>query len=244
MSKTRRNIVPSSNGHATNRVEAILSPKPELVPLFLKKPVQALTENQKKYLQAIESNDVTIVTSCAGTGKTTLAIGSAISYLAERRVDKIVIARPMVHCDEDVGFLPGDLQDKLNPYLRPIVDELGEFITAEQMARLMSGKIPIIEGVPLGLIKGRNFKRSFVILDEAQDATYKQLKSFITRMGLESKVIITGDLSQSDRFVDHQKIPLWKIMDRLKNVPRVGIVTLGPEDIQRHPLLNHILKKL
>src|SRR6476661_3595344 len=103
MSKTRRNILPSSNGHATNRIESLLSPKPEIIPFFLKKPVQGLTANQKKYLQSIEDNDITIATSCAGTGKTTLAIGSAISYLADRRVDKIVIARPMVHCDEDVG---------------------------------------------------------------------------------------------------------------------------------------------
>jgi phosphate starvation-inducible PhoH-like protein len=221
------------------------SDKPPL-DLTLKRPVRYKTPNQQAYLESIRSNDITFCTGQAGCGKTHLAVGMAATYLSKGLIDRIIVVRPMICTDEELGILPGGVEDKLGPYLVPVYDEFLEFFTESQLDAFGKGKYPIIRGAPLGTLKGRNFKKAVVILDEAQDATYAQLKTFITRLCEGSKIIIVGDPNQSDRLRDSRTdiTPLEEIMHRLEDgdVEGVGICRLLPVDNQRHPRMARILE--
>lgn len=255
MSRAKKIVQTSRNGNGpTNRLADVLGPhlngngnveKSIIdVPFSLKTPVQGNTPGQKNYIKTMQHNDITIVTGDAGTGKTRLSVGIAADYLAKGLVERIIFVRPAVNCDEDLGFLPGELQSKLGPYLVPAYDELFCFFTTEQITALTSGKRPKIEGVSLGMMKGRSFRNSFVLLDESQDATYKQLKMFLTRIGEGTKMVIAGDVTQSDRFDHEDSTPLRKIMNLLEGVDGIGFARLTPADIQRHPKIGMILERL
>ncbi len=204
--------------------------------------VTGKTKNHQAYLKAIDTSVVTIVTSRAGTGKSWMACGRAIEMLLAGKVKRIVVTRPMVQCDEELGILPGDVNDKTGPYIQPLMDAFGDFIGAKELAKLCEAGI--IETVPLAFMRGRSFKDAFIILDEAQNATYSQLRMFLTRFGLNSKVVINGDISQSDLKIG--RCPLLDVIDNFKHQPDfskkpISIVTMGdPADIMRHPFLQWI----
>lgn len=262
MSKTRRNIPTQSHEHANangngksngrlhvNRIEDLFTApavqeKAEGPDLSIKQPIIARTPNQKLYLKSIRDNDLTIAIGPPGVGKSRVSLGYAATALSKGWVERVILVRPAISCDEELGFLPGDLLAKLGPFLRPSYDELLDFYTFKQLDHLTSGKFPIIEGAALGQIKGRTFKNAVVILDEAQDATYKQLKNFLTRMGENSKVIVTGDTNQSDLYDDRRDSPLEDVMRKMTGATGVGFVEFTPEDIQRHPRIEQILERL
>lgn len=259
MSKTRRNISPQSqvNGRANgtngrlhiNRIEDLFTPptSQEKIPeldLSIKQVVSARTPNQKLFLKSIRDNDITFCTGEAGTGKTHLSMGYAATALYKGTASKIILVRPAVSCDEKLGFVPGDLMAKLDSFLIPSYDELLEFYTPTQLNKLMGGRFPIITGAPLGQIKGRTFKNAVVVLDEAQDATYRQLKNFLTRMGENTKIIVTGDITQSDTFDYPEDTALYEVMGKMDGAVGVGFVRMTPADGQRHPRTEQILERL
>jgi phosphate starvation-inducible PhoH-like protein len=244
MSKTRRFSRNGNNGHTVLPNLGEIIKKPQVPNKELKRPVHGRTQNQKAYIQAIHHNDITICVGPAGTGKTHLAVGVAATYLSRGWAERIIMVRPIVSCDEEVGFLPGELEKKIGPYLRPLTDELCEFFTDEQLNTFATGKRPIIEMVPLAMIKGRTFKNSVIIIDEGQDATYKQLKRFLTRMGDASKIIVTGDLTQSDRFEEDEITALEEIIGKLEGAVGISIVRFTPADQQRHPRMEQILSRI
>lgn len=203
-----------------------------------KKLIRVSSPGQKKYIEELEKKDIVFVIGPAGTGKSYLAIVAGLIYLKEERVKKIILTRPVVEAGERLGFLPGDLQQKVNPYLKPLYDFLEEFLGYERLERLLEKKK--LEVVPLAYMRGRTFKNAFVLLDEAQNTTPLQMKMFLTRFGSGSKMVITGDITQID-LEKNQKSGLlhaWKI---LRNVDEIGFVELNKEDIVRHDLVKKIV---
>jgi len=199
------------------------------------------TNNQKEYIRAAADNTVTFCQGVAGSGKTHIAIGMALEYLLEEKIKKIVITRPVLEAGERIGYLPGTAEEKLHPYLLPILDEVNYFIGLAQYTSLKNNNK--IEIVPLGLMRGRNFHDCFIVADECQNATYMQLKMLITRVGRNSKLILTGDIDQSDLNKNIQGG--FKIMsDALKNTSGIGITSLDNSDIVRNPIISVILEKL
>ena len=210
------------------------------VPLLEKsREVKPRTEGQARYVQAIRDKDLVLCTGPAGCGKTYLAVAMAIHALRTDRVRKIVLARPAVEAGEKLGFLPGDMLAKVNPYLRPLLDALNDMLDYEQVRRYMSKDM--IEVVPLAFMRGRTLNNTFMILDEAQNATVTQMKMFLTRMGEESKIVVTGDATQYDLPED---VPsgLKDAVDRLGGIEGVGAVKLGRADIVRHKLVRDIVR--
>ena len=197
------------------------------------------TDGQGRYVQALRENDVTICVGPAGTGKTFLAVGMAVTLLRQGVVKKIVLVRPAVEAGERLGFLPGDLVAKINPYLRPLLDALNDLIDLEQVKKYMEAEI--IEIVPLAYMRGRTLNNACIILDEGQNATTAQMKMFLTRMGMSSKIIVTGDITQVD-LPPTLKSGLVDAMNRLRGIPRLGISQLDEKDIVRHPLVQQIVK--
>lgn len=201
------------------------------------------TLNQEKYLEAIRGKTVTICTGPAGTGKSFLSCGVAAQMFNEKKIDRIVLTRPLAECDEEVGILPGDLLEKISDSMRPMLDALEEFLGAKAVEQMIAtGQIDI---VPLAKMRGLTFKNSFVMLDEAQNATMRQLRMFLTRIGTESKVVVSGDHTQSDLPYTGQN-SLMDVIDRFsvnchKNI---AIVKLGREDIVRHPLIQWMDERL
>ena len=201
------------------------------------------TPNQAFYLQTLQTKIVTIYTGPAGTGKSYLACGQAARMLRREEIEKIVICRPLVECDEELGTLPGDLWDKVSIIMSPLLDALEQFNTPKEIEKLKAdGKLQI---VPLGQMRGSTFRKSFVIVDEAQNATFKQLKMFLTRFGVDTKVVVCGDASQSD-LRGYGSNPLTEVIERFADNcnPDIGIVKLGREDIVRHPLIAWIDERL
>jgi phosphate starvation-inducible protein PhoH and related proteins len=242
MSKTKRSLAQSYNHVNKLNIATTNGKKDEIE---LKSIVRARSVNQKNVLRTIKENDIVCVDGCAGSGKTFLSVGMAAYYLARKHVDKIIVTRPVIDNDEELGFLPGNLDEKISPYLRPIFDEFSYFFTDEQMKGLRAGEFPKIEIAPLTIImKGRTFKNAFIILDEAQDATYKQLKRFITRIGEGSKMVITADISQTDLYNHEYDPPIVNIMKKLEGIEGIGHARLDPSDIVRHPLLAQILERI
>ena len=203
------------------------------------KPVKPKTLGQKSYVNAIRSNTVTIGIGPAGTGKTYLAVAMAVSAFRAHEVNRIILTRPAVEAGERLGFLPGDLQQKVDPYLRPLYDALLDMLGAETYQRYLErGNI---EGAPLAYMRGRTLDDSFIILDEAQNTTGEQMKKFLTRLGFRSKMVITGDATQID-LPDGKRSGLSEAERILRNIPDINITRLDGRDVVRHKLVQDIIK--
>jgi phosphate starvation-inducible protein PhoH and related proteins len=203
------------------------------------KPIKAKTINQKKMIDAVDHNDIVFAIGPAGTGKTYTAVALAVRALKNKTVKKIVLTRPAVEAGENLGFLPGDLKDKVDPYLRPLYDALDDIFPAEKLAFFLENRT--IEIAPLAYMRGRTLDNAFIILDEAQNATPLQLKMFLTRLGPSAKCIITGDLTQID-LPQHQKSGLRQSIDILDNIDGIAITYLTTDDVVRHRLVKEIIK--
>ena len=198
----------------------------------------ARTKGQKDYYNIVKRNDVTFSIGPAGTGKTFMAVAFAVSALTSKEVDKIVLCRPAVEAGENLGFLPGDLKEKVDPYLAPFYDSLGEMISISKYKPLIADKV--IEIIPLAFMRGRTLNNAFMILDEAQNATKTQMKMFLTRLGNNSKAIITGDTTQID-LPNNVKSGLVEVVDLLKNIDGIGFAHLTSKDVVRHKLVREII---
>jgi phosphate starvation-inducible PhoH-like protein len=201
--------------------------------------VRPRTDGQARYVKAMREADLTLCVGPAGTGKTYLAVGMAVSLLRQAAIKRIVLVRPAVEAGERLGFLPGDLVAKINPYLRPLLDALHDMCEPEQVKRYMDNDI--IEIVPLAYMRGRTLNQAVIILDEGQNTTVPQMKMFLTRMGHGSKIIVTGDTTQVD-LPRQTRSGLADAVHRLRNIDRVSIVHLDEGDIVRHPLVMQIVR--
>ena len=199
------------------------------------------TENQKHFIRSMVDNDVVFCQGLAGSGKTHIAIGMALEWLIDNKIKKIIITRPVVEAGERLGFLPGTAEEKLHPYLLPILDEINHFISMSDYVKLKNENK--IEIVPLALMRGRNFHNSFIVADECQNASYDQIKMLITRIGTDSKMVLTGDVGQSD-LPRHLRGGFVSLIDLLRNVDGVGIALLESCDIIRNPIIGKILDEL
>jgi phosphate starvation-inducible PhoH-like protein len=200
--------------------------------------IKARTVNQKKLVQAVNTHDMVFAVGPAGTGKTYTAVALAVRALKAKEVKRIVLTRPAVEAGENLGFLPGDLKEKLDPYLMPLYDALRDMIPAEKLGDMI--EFGIIEIAPLAFMRGRTLDKAFVILDEAQNTTSMQMKMFLTRMGMTAKFVITGDMSQVD-LPHRQRSGLSYALDVLKDVEGIGVVRLGQSDVIRHSLVKRIV---
>jgi len=201
--------------------------------------VKPKSANQRKLVESAFKNDLVFALGPAGTGKTYIAVALAVRALKNREVKRIIITRPAVEAGENLGFLPGDLQEKLDPYLRPIYDALSDMVPAEKLKYYQETRV--IEIAPLAYMRGRTLHDAFVLLDEAQNTTNEQIKMFLTRMGPNSKVIITGDQTQVD-LPNRQKSGLKEALHVLRDVKNIGIVTLSGKDVIRHKLVKSIIE--
>ena len=196
------------------------------------------TQGQREYVDAMLAHDLTICLGPAGTGKTFLAVAVALSMLKANKIRRVVLARPAVEAGEKLGYLPGDLQAKVNPYLRPLFDAMHDMMDFEHFRRLMANDV--IEVIPLAFMRGRTLNHSAVILDEAQNTTVQQMLMFLTRLGERSKMIVTGDDSQVD-LPGSQRSGLYDAVQRLQHLSQIAIVRLSQADIVRHKLVTHIV---
>jgi phosphate starvation-inducible protein PhoH and related proteins len=203
------------------------------------KPIKAKTRNQKRLVEACDTNDIVFAVGPAGTGKTYTAVAIAVRALKNKMVKKIVLTRPAVEAGENLGFLPGDLKEKVDPYLRPLYDALDDMLPMDKLQFFMDNRI--IEIAPLAFMRGRTLDNAYIILDEAQNASPLQLKMFLTRLGPSAKCIITGDLSQID-LPGHQRSGLRQAMDILEGTEGIAIMNLTTEDVVRHRLVKEIIK--
>lgn len=203
-------------------------------------PIKAKTRNQKKLVDMIDGSDVVFATGPAGTGKTYTAVALAVRALKNKLVRKIILTRPAVEAGENLGFLPGDLKDKIDPYLRPLYDALDDMIQPDKLSYFMTNRI--IEVAPLAFMRGRTLDNAFIILDEAQNATSLQIKMFLTRLGPSAKCIITGDMSQID-LPRNQKSGLHQALKILTNIDGIGYLKLTSEDVVRHRLVKQIIER-
>ena len=204
-----------------------------------KGPVVAKTKGQAAYLKAVKKSDIVFAIGPAGTGKTYQAVASAVAALKSREVDRIIITRPAVEAGERLGFLPGDLKEKVDPYLTPLYDALNDMIPRDKLKVYLDQKT--IEIAPLAYMRGRTLHNSFIILDEAQNATHMQMKMFLTRLGVTSKAIITGDITQIDLPIDENS-GLIDAANILKKVDGISFVHFDETDVVRHRLVKNIIK--
>jgi phosphate starvation-inducible PhoH-like protein len=206
---------------------------------FGKKTVTPKTAGQRRYMEEIESHDMTFGIGPGGTGKTYLAVAMAVSALLTKRVNRIILARPAVEAGERLGFLPGTLQEKIDPYMRPLYDALYDMLDADKLERFLEKGI--IEVAPLAFMRGRTLNDSFVILDEAQNTTSEQMKMFLTRLGFNSKAVITGDVTQID-LPTGKKSGLVEAMEICGRIPGISVVQFGEKDVVRHNLVQQIIR--
>lgn len=204
-----------------------------------RRSVQPKSVNQRRYIEAIEKHDMVFGVGPAGTGKTYLAVAMAISALLAKRVNRIILARPAVEAGERLGFLPGTLQDKIDPYLRPLYDALYDMLDPEKVDRYLEKNV--IEIAPIAFMRGRTLNDSFVILDEAQNTTSEQMKMFVTRLGFNSKAVITGDITQID-LPNARRSGLLEALDILRNVEGLDFVHFDDSDVVRHHLVQRIIR--
>jgi phosphate starvation-inducible PhoH-like protein len=204
-----------------------------------KRRVNPKSVNQRKYLDSIEQNDIVFGVGPAGTGKTYLAMAQAVNYLLSKKVSRIILARPAVEAGEKLGFLPGDLQEKVNPYLRPLYDALYDMMDTERATRLVERGT--IEVAPIAFMRGRTLNDAFVILDEAQNTTSEQMKMFLTRLGFGSKAVVTGDITQID-LPNPGKSGLVEALKIVKDIDGIGFVYFDDRDVVRHKLVQQIVK--
>ena len=204
-----------------------------------KRRVSPKTVNQRKYLDAIEQHDIVFSIGPAGTGKTYLAMAQAVAFLVAKKVSRIILARPAVEAGEKLGFLPGDLQEKVNPYLRPLYDALYDMLDAERVARYIERGT--IEIAPIAFMRGRTLNDSFVILDEAQNTTSEQMKMFLTRLGFGAKAVITGDITQID-LPSEKPSGLIQVQGLLAAIPGIKFTMFSGQDVVRHELVQAIIQ--
>jgi phosphate starvation-inducible PhoH-like protein len=212
----------------------------EIIKTISGKPIYAKTLNQKRYIDAIESNALIFGVGPAGTGKTYLAMLMALKKLKTNQIKRIILTRPAVEAGENLGFLPGDLKEKVDPYLRPLYDAMYEILGVKQSTEYIEKGI--IEIAPLAYMRGRTLDNAYVILDEAQNTTTNQMKLFLTRLGFGSKMIVTGDITQSD-LPRNTKSGLVKATEILQNIDSVKILYFDEKDVVRHPLVQTIIKR-
>ena len=205
---------------------------------FDRKAVRARTPMQAEYLKALEEHEVVFSIGPAGTGKTYLAVAAAVQALRQKKVDRIILVRPAVEAGETLGFLPGDMQEKVDPYLRPMYDALADLMSYDKMRRYI--ELGVIEIAPLAFMRGRTLHRAFVILDEAQNTTLRQMKMFLTRLGPDSRAVITGDITQVD-LKDPASSGLVRIQSILGHVAGLHFIYFHPEDVVRHKLVRQII---
>ena len=223
------------------------NPQVELQEYFLRgnarmagrKQVAPKSVTQRRYLEAIEQYDIVFGVGPAGTGKTYLAMAQAVSFLLAKRVTRIVLARPAVEAGEKLGFLPGDLQEKVNPYLRPLYDALHDMLDVDRVDRLLERGV--IEVAPIAFMRGRTLNDAFVILDEAQNTTSEQMKMFLTRLGFGSKAVVTGDVTQID-LAPGRTSGLVEALKVVKDIDGIGILFFDERDVVRHSLVQQIVK--
>jgi len=214
-------------------------PSGKQAPQSARRRVNPKSPNQKKYLDLIEQNDIVLGVGPAGTGKTYLAMAQAVSYLLAKKVSRIILARPAVEAGEKLGFLPGDLQEKVNPYLRPLYDALYDMMDTDKASRLVERGT--IEVAPLAFMRGRTLNDAFVILDEAQNTTSEQMKMFLTRLGFGSKAVVTGDITQID--LPNPKLSgLVEALKIVREIDGIGIIYFDEKDVVRHKLVQQIVK--
>lgn len=224
----------------TDDVISLFLSRKEIIKTFTGKPIYPKTFNQKKYVEAIENNTLVFGIGPAGTGKTYLAVLLAIKALKANKIKRIILTRPAVEAGEKLGFLPGDLKEKVDPYLRPLYDALYDVLGVKESTELLEKQI--IEIAPLAYMRGRTLESAFVILDEAQNTTVNQMKLFLTRLGFGSKMIVTGDITQID-LPSYQSSGLIKAGDILKEIKSVDIIEFDRMDVVRHPLVQTIIER-
>lgn len=230
----------SSGNTKSKQLKQTPDSTPSAIDLFEKsRKVHPRTPGQSEYIKSILEHDLVFCTGPAGCGKTFLAVAMAINALRTELVRKIVLVRPAVEAGEKLGFLPGDMLAKVNPFLRPLLDALGSLLDYEQVSRYMENDI--VEVVPLAFMRGRTLDNTFIIMDEAQNTTVTQMKMFLTRMGMGSKIVVTGDISQIDLPPDIS-CGMTDAVNRLRNIKGVGVTQLKNEDIVRHRLVGEIVK--
>ena len=233
----KRNSKPKKGVADTPRAK----PKAPEDVIGFKNRLKPRTINQKDYIRTVAANTVTFCQGVPGSGKTHIAIGMALEYLLDFKVEKIVITRPVVEAGEKLGYLPGTAEEKLHPYLLPLFDEINYFLQMQHYAKLKVGRK--IEVVPLGLMRGRSFHNSFIVADECQNASYDQLKMLLTRIGTDSKMVLTGDVAQSDLQRQHQG-GFISLINALSGVEGLGFAQLQNTDIVRNPIIANIVSRL
>ncbi|MBN2564766.1 MAG: PhoH family protein [Candidatus Eisenbacteria bacterium] len=205
----------------------------------LRKPIEPKTVGQKKYVDAMQKHDIVVAIGPAGTGKTYLAVAMAVAALRQKEVERIVLVRPAVEAGESLGYLPGDYQEKIAPYLRPLYDALRDMMDPERVKKLT--EIGTIEIIPLAYMRGRTLNDAFVILDEAQNSTMPQMKMFLTRLGYNSRAVVTGDITQID-LTSKDMSGLVRIQDILSDIQGIEFVYLNESDVVRHRLVREVIK--
>ncbi|MEO0288348.1 MAG: PhoH family protein [candidate division WOR-3 bacterium] len=203
-----------------------------------KKIIKARTKGQEKYIESLNRYDIVVAIGPAGTGKTFLAVAKALNELLKKNVSKIILTRPAVEAGENLGFLPGDLKEKIDPYLRPLYDALYDLADKDRIDRMI--RDGIVEIAPLAYMRGRTLSNSYLLLDEAQNTTSMQMKMFLTRLGVRSKAIITGDITQIDLSI-RSSSGLVELQDIVKDIKEISFVHLTSEDVVRHPLVKDII---
>ena len=230
--KTLINITASQNGHETDDLDTV-------VHYGGKGAISGQTNGQKAYIKIVHNNDIVFAVGPAGTGKTYLAVAFAAASLENREVDRIVLCRPAVEAGENLGFLPGDLKEKVDPYLAPLYDALGDMMPSTRLKPLLAKNT--IEVIPLAYMRGRTLNNTFMILDEAQNATTMQMKMFLTRLGVNSRAIITGDITQID-LPRKSESGLLQVIEILNGIDGIGFSQLDESDVVRHKLVRDIIK--
>lgn len=213
--------------------------EPDIVLHTKKGFVKPKTPGQKKYVEATRKNDIVFAIGPAGTGKTYLAVAIALAFLRDREVERIILSRPAVEAGESLGYLPGDLKEKVDPYLRPLHDALFDMVASDKLRKYMETNV--IEIVPLAYMRGRTLNNAFVILDEAQNASANQMKMFLTRLGINSRAIITGDVTQID-LPNKVTSGLVQIQEILRQIEGIEFIYLDNQDVVRHKLVREIIK--